>query len=92
MIDYVPGPYLVESKSLKLFLASSAITAPFTRPARWASPARLVAEIAPVWLRIGGYWYPRGGIPIGRVLPDRPGPRRAVACPIRGVPPYRGRG
>ncbi len=25
---------------------------------------RIVAAIEPIWLRIGGYWYPRGGIPI----------------------------
>ena len=24
---------------------------------------RLIAEAKPKWLRIGGYWYPRGGIP-----------------------------
>jgi hypothetical protein len=25
---------------------------------------RIAAEIKLKWLRIGGYWYPRGGIPI----------------------------
>ena len=25
---------------------------------------KLVALLDPVWLRIGAYWYPRGGIPI----------------------------
>ena len=52
---------------------------------------RLQAEIEPQWLRIGGYWYPRGGIPIDvfyqlGVLPED------VWLPDQGVAPYRGRG
>jgi len=40
------------------------ITAPFHEDCTVAIGKRLSAEIKPKWLRIGGYWYPRGGIPI----------------------------
>ena len=52
---------------------------------------RLVAEMAPKWLRIGGYWYPRGGIPIDVFWQSGPVPA-GVWVPDQGVPPYRGRG
>ena len=64
VIDYVPDELLVEIEIAKaLSLRRSAITAPSTRIAPCPS-ARLVAALKPHWLRIGGYWYPRGGIPI----------------------------
>src|SRR5919205_404608 len=64
VIDYVPREWLVESKSLKLFLGSFRNHGAFHEACTVAIARRLVAELAPVWLRIGGYWYPRGGIPI----------------------------
>src|SRR6266702_3432465 len=64
VIDYVPGAWLVESKSLKLYLAAFRNHGAFHEACTLAIAKRLVAEIAPDWLRIGGYWYPRGGIPI----------------------------
>src|SRR5882757_612664 len=64
VIDYVPGGYLVESKSLKLFLTSFRNHGGFHEASTLQIAQRLVDEIAPQWLRIGGYWYPRGGIPI----------------------------
>lgn len=90
-IDYVPGDWLVESKSLKLFLGSFRNHGAFHEDCTITIAKRLVEITEPQWLRIGGYWYPRGGIPIdiffqtGEPLPH-------VFIPDQGVPPYRGRG
>ena len=91
VIDYVPGPYLVESKSLKLFLASFRNHGAFHEACTVGIARRLVAEIQPAWLRIGGYWYPRGGIPIDVFYQTGPAPH-GLFLPDQGVPPYRGRG
>ena len=64
VIDYVPGPWLLESKSLKLYVASFRNHGAFHEDCTVMIGKRIVAEIKPKWLRIGGYWYPRGGIPI----------------------------
>ena len=64
VIDYVPGSWLLESKSLKLYLASFRNHGAFHEDCTVAIGKRIAAEIKPKWLRIGGYWYPRGGIPI----------------------------
>ncbi len=91
VIDYVPGPYLVESKSLKLFMHSFRNHGAFHEDCTVGIAKRLIACLEPKWLRIGGYWYPRGGIPIdvfyqAGTLPD------GVWVPDPGVAPYRGRG
>lgn len=91
VIDYVPGPYLVESKSLKLYLASFRNHGGFHEACTVGIARRLVAEIAPQWLRIGGYWYPRGGIPID-VFYQTGAPPAGLWLPDQGVAPYRGRG
>jgi 7-cyano-7-deazaguanine reductase len=91
MIDYVPGKWLVESKSLKLFLGSFRNHGAFHEDCTVGIAQRLVKEIKPVWLRIGGYWYPRGGIPIDVFYQTGPAPK-SVWVPDQGVPPYRGRG
>ena len=91
VIDYVPGPSLVESKSLKLFLTSFRNQGGFHEATTLAIAKRLVAEIAPQWLRIGGYWYPRGGMPIDVFYQTGPAPE-GLWLPDQGVPPYRGRG
>ncbi len=65
VIDYVPGAKLLESKSLKLYLASFRNTAAFHEDCTIAIAKRVVAAVKPKYLRIGGYWYPRGGIPLG---------------------------
>jgi 7-cyano-7-deazaguanine reductase len=91
VIDYVPGAYLVESKSLKLFLTSFRNHGGFHEASTLQIATRLVAEIAPQWLRIGGYWYPRGGIPIDVFYQTGPAPE-GLWLPDQGVPPYRGRG
>ena len=83
VIDYAPGETIVESKSLKLFLGSFRNHCGFHEDVTVGIGQRLVAEMKPEWLRIGGYWYPRGGIPIdvfwqsGRRLKDCGCPTRA---------------
>jgi len=91
VIDYVPGEFLVESKSLKLYLASFRNHGAFHEACTVSIAKRLVAEIAPQWLRIGGYWYPRGGIPIDIFYQTGPAPE-GLWLPDQGVAPYRGRG
>lgn len=91
VIDYVPGETIVESKSLKLFLGSFRNHAAFHEDCTVGIGERLVTEMAPRWLRIGGYWYPRGGIPID-VFWQTGAPPADLWVPDQGVPPYRGRG
>jgi len=91
VIDYVPRKLLVESKSLKLFLGSFRNHGAFHEDCTVGIAKRLVKELKPVWLRIGGYWYPRGGIPIDVFYQTGPAPR-GLWLPDQGVLPYRGRG
>lgn len=91
VIDYVPGEWLVESKSLKLFLGSFRNHGAFHEDCTISIARRLVDLLHPRWLRIGGYWYPRGGIPIDVFWQTSPLPKD-LWIPDQGVPPYRGRG
>ena len=91
VIDYVPNATIVESKSLKLYLGSFRNHAGFHEACTVGIARRIEAEIAPHWLRIGGYWYPRGGIPIDVFYQSGPAPD-GVWLPDQGVAPYRGRG
>ncbi len=91
VIDYVPGKWLVESKSLKLYLTSFRNHGAFHEDCTLAIADRLVALLAPRWLRIGGYWYPRGGMPID-VFWQTGKPPSGLWIPDQGVAPYRGRG
>jgi 7-cyano-7-deazaguanine reductase len=91
VIDYAPGERIVESKSLKLFLGAFRNHAGFHEDVTVGIGERLVAEMAPVWLRIGGYWYPRGGMPID-VFWQSDAPPAGLWLPDQGVPAYRGRG
>ena len=91
VIDYVPGDWLVESKALKLYLASFRNHGAFHEDCTVEIGKRLVREIKPKWLRIGGYWYPRGGIPIDVFWQTGKLPKN-IWVPEQGVPPYRGRG
>ncbi|HPF45217.1 MAG: NADPH-dependent 7-cyano-7-deazaguanine reductase QueF [Alphaproteobacteria bacterium] len=91
VIDYVPEKYLVESKSLKLYLHSFRNHAGFHEDCTVGIAERLVEELKPVWLRIGGYWYPRGGIPID-VFYQTGKPPEDLWIPDQDVPGYRGRG
>ncbi|HLO78311.1 MAG TPA: preQ(1) synthase [Magnetospirillum sp.] len=91
VIDYVPDETLVESKSLKLFLASFRNHGAFHEACTVGIGKRLVDACAPLWLRIGGYWYPRGGIPID-VFWQTGEPPKGLFLPDQGAPTYRGRG
>jgi 7-cyano-7-deazaguanine reductase len=91
VIDYVPAERLVESKSLKLFLGAFRNHGAFHEDCTLLIAKRLAAALAPVWLRIGGYWYPRGGMPIDVFYQSGP-PPEGLWLPDQGVPAYRGRG
>jgi len=91
VIDYVPDARIVESKSLKLFLGSFRNHAGFHEDVTVGIGVRLVTEMRPHWLRIGGYWYPRGGMPIDVFWQSGP-PPEGLWLPDQGVPGYRGRG
>jgi 7-cyano-7-deazaguanine reductase len=91
VIDYVPDGLIVESKSFKLYLTSFRNHGAFHEDCTIAIGKKLERALKPHWLRIGGYWYPRGGMPIDvfwsfGTLPE------GVWLPEQGVPPYRGRG
>jgi 7-cyano-7-deazaguanine reductase len=91
VIDYVPGAWLVESKSLKLYLGAFRNHGAFHEDCTVSIGRRLVDLLAPQWLRIGGYWYPRGGMPID-VFYQTGEPPKGVWIPDQDVPGYRGRG
>jgi 7-cyano-7-deazaguanine reductase len=91
VIDYVPGPWLVESKSLKLYLNSFRNHGAFHEDCTVAIGKRLAELLEPRYLRIGGYWYPRGGIPID-VFWQTGEPPKHLWLPDQGVAAYRGRG
>ena len=91
VIDYVPAKWIVESKSLKLFLTSFRNHGSFHEACSMAVATRIVELLDPVWLRLGAYWYPRGGIPIDVFWQTGAAPD-GVWVPDQGVPGYRGRG
>ncbi|GLK55180.1 7-cyano-7-deazaguanine reductase [Methylopila capsulata] len=91
VIDYAPDEWLVESKSLKLYLGAFRNHGAFHEDCTVAIAKRLIATLKPRWLRIGGYWYPRGGIPIDVFFQAGELPA-GVWVPEQGVAPYRGRG
>ena len=91
VIDYTPAKSIVESKSLKLYLASFRNHAAFHEDCTIAIGKRIVAAIKPKYLRIAGYWYPRGGIPIDVFWQTGALPAN-LWLPEQGVAPYRGRG
>ena len=91
MIDYVPNRWLIESKSLKLFLQSFRNHGAFHEDVTVSIGRRLADILKPHWLRIGGYFNPRGGMPID-VFWQTGAPLDEVWLPDQGVPPYRGRG
>ena len=90
VIDYAPADWLIESKSLKLYLASYRNHGAFHEDCTLAIGRKIVEVASPTWLRIGGYWYPRGGIPIDVFWQTGPAPE-GLWLPDQGVPPYRGR-
>ena len=91
VIDYVPGNWLVESKSFKLYLASFRNHGAFHEDCTVGVGKRLLKLLEPKFIRIGGYWYPRGGMPIDVFWQSGDCPEK-VWLPDQGVSPYRGRG
>jgi 7-cyano-7-deazaguanine reductase len=91
VIEYAPADTIVESKSLKLFLSAFRNHKGFHEEVTVGIAERLTAEMKPKWFRIGGYWYPRGGMPID-VFWQSGEPPEALWVPDQGVAPYRGRG
>ena len=91
VIDYVPEKSILESKSLKLYLFSYRNHGAFHEDCTVQIAKDIIACVKPKWLRIGGYWYPRGGIPIdvffeSGKLPSSVKPRE------QQVAGYKGRG
>ena len=91
VLDYIPQDWLVESKSLKIYLNSFRNHQAFHEACTVDIGKRLVDLLAPQWLRIGGYWYPRGGMPIDVFWSSGAAPQ-GVWIPEQGVAGYRGRG
>jgi len=90
VIDYCPAKSLLESKSLKLFLTSFRNHQGFHEETTIRIGKRIVAAIKPKYFRIGGFWYPRGGIPIDVFWQTGKLPKD-VWLPDPGVSPYKGR-
>ena len=90
IIDYVPTNAIVESKSLKLYLQSYRNHGAFHEDCTIAIGKRICAAVAPKWLRIAGFWYPRGGMPIDVFWQTGPAPK-TLFVPDPGLPTYRGR-
>jgi len=90
VIDYLPGQWLLESKSLKLYLASFRNHGAFHEDCTVSIGKRIAELLDPRYLRIGGYWYPRGGIPID-VFWQTGEPPQGLWLPDQGIAPYRGR-
>lgn len=91
VIDYAPGDWLIESKSLKLYLGAFRNHGAFHEDCTVAIGRKIVEVAAPQWLRIGGYWFPRGGIPIDVFWQTGSAPA-GLWVPDQGVTTYRGRG
>ena len=91
VVDYAPNQRIVESKSFKLYLNSFRNHGAFHEACTLAIAKKLVTALSPKWLRIAGYWYPRGGIPIDVFYQTGPAPE-GLWVPDPGVAPYRGRG
>jgi 7-cyano-7-deazaguanine reductase len=91
VIDYVPKAWLVESKSLKLYLNSFRNHGAFHEQCTVAIGKKLVAVLKPKWLRIGGYFHPRGGMPIDVFWQAGKLPA-GVWVPDQGVRTYGARG
>ncbi|MBV9752224.1 MAG: NADPH-dependent 7-cyano-7-deazaguanine reductase QueF [Hyphomicrobiales bacterium] len=91
VIDYVPGKWLLESKSLKLFLASFRNHGAYHEACTVGIGKRIAELIMPRYIRIGAYWYPRGGISIDVFWQSGKAPRN-LWLPDQGIPPYRARG
>jgi 7-cyano-7-deazaguanine reductase len=90
VIDYAPKDWLIESKSLKLYLGSFRNHGAFHEDCTVSIGKKIVEVAEPTWLRIGGYWFPRGGIPIDVFWQTGPAPE-GLWLPDQGIAPYRPR-
>jgi 7-cyano-7-deazaguanine reductase len=91
IIDYLPQKKIVESKSLKLYLHSFRNHGAFHEDCTIKIAKDLIAITNAKWLRIAGYWYPRGGIPIDIFYQQGELPKNTFV-PELNVANYRGRG
>lgn len=91
IVDYIPNEWIVESKSFKLFLVSYRNHPAFHEACTMDISGRLIELLDPIWLRIGAYWFPRGGIPID-IFWQTGAPPSGAWVPPQDVPQYRGRG
>ena len=91
IIDYVPDKFIVESKSFKLYLLGYRNHGAFHEDCTVSLAQDIVDLLSPKWLRIAGYWYPRGGIPIDIFWQTGEKPTN-LFLPDHEVPNYRGRG
>jgi 7-cyano-7-deazaguanine reductase len=91
VIDYVPDKWLIESKSLKLYFQSFRNHGAFHEDCTVTIGRRVAGLLKPHWLRIGGYFNPRGGMPID-VFWQTGEPPKEIWIPDQGIAPYRGRG
>ena len=91
VIDYAPNAKLIESKSLKLYLTAFRNHGAFHEDCTLSIAKKITKAAKPKWLRIGGYWYPRGGIPIDIFYQTGTTPE-GLWIPDQAVPGYRGRG
>ncbi len=91
VIDYIPGTRIVESKSLKLYIASFRNHGTFHEAATLSIAEKIINAAKPKWLRIGGFFNPRGGIPIDIFYQTGTAPK-GVFIPDQGVSPYTARG
>ena len=91
IIDYVPSEFIVESKSFKLFLLGYRNHGAFHEDCTITLAQDIIDLLFPKWLRIAGYWYPRGGIPIDIFWQTREKPKN-LFLPDHSVANYRGRG
>jgi 7-cyano-7-deazaguanine reductase len=83
---------LIESKSLKLFLQSFRNHGAFHEDCIITIGKRLRAAARPCWIRVAGYFAPRGGIPIDVFWQSDPDWPLGVTLPPLDPLPYRARG
>ena len=90
VIDYIPNEFMVESKALKMYFFAYRNHGAFHEDCTIQIAKDLENLLKPKWLRIGGYWYPRGGIPID-IFYQSGQPPKDVWIKEQNVPEYRGR-
>ena len=90
VIDYIPRQLIVESASLKMFMLAYRNFAAFHETIIDSMGRRILNAVDPVWLRIGGYFFARDGIPIDVFYSYGKMPEFAW-IPNQDVAPYRGR-